>query len=137
MSLTVALRAAQSGILGNQAAIGATAKNIANVHTEGYSRKIVNFENRVLAGAGAGVDLGAFTRSIDENLLKDLRREYSETNLLSSQNNYYERLQDLFGSLEDNNSISHVIGEFSQAAESLALSPDQSLDQNEFVRYAN
>ncbi len=137
MSLTVALRAAQSGILTNQAAIGATAKNIANVHTEGYSRKLVNFENQVLAGAGAGVTLGTFTRAVDESLLKDLRRELSDTNLLSSQLNYYERLQDLFGSPESNNSISHVISGLTQAAESMALSPDQSLDQNEFIRFAN
>lgn len=137
MSLTVALRAAQSGILTNQAAIAATAKNIANVHTEGYSRKLVNFENQVLAGAGAGVSLGAFTRAVDESLLKDLRRELSDTNFLSSQLSYYERIQDLFGAPEDNNSISHILSGFTQAAESLSLSPDQSLDQNEFIRFAN
>ncbi len=137
MSLTVALRSAQSAILGNQAAIGATAKNIANVNTEGYSRKLVNFENRVLAGAGAGVDLSKFTRAVDESLLKDLRRELAETNLLSSQDTYFRRLQDLFGAPEDNNSISHVMNEFTQAAESLSLSPNQALNQNEFIRQAS
>ena len=47
-TLTVALRAAQSGLLATQSAVDAVAKNIANANTEGYSRKIVNFENRIL-----------------------------------------------------------------------------------------
>lgn len=137
MSLTVALRAAQSGLLTTQAAVDASAKNIANVNTEGYSRKIVNFENRVLAGQGSGVTLSDFSRAIDDGLVEDLRRELSQMNKLDAQVPYYERLQNLFGSPGDNTAISHIISEFAQAAESLALSPDKTLEQNELIRFAN
>jgi len=136
-NLTTALRAAQSGLLTTQNAVTTSANNIANVNTEGYSRKIINFEQRILAGAGAGVQLSDFTRAVDEGLLKDLRRELSELNKLEAQVTYYSRLQVEFGSPEANNSISHIINEFSQAAESLAVSPDKTLELSEFVRYAN
>lgn len=136
-NLTTALRAAQSGLLTTQNAVTTSANNISNVNTEGYSRKIVNFEQRILAGAGAGVQLADFTRAVDEGLLKDLRRETSQLEKLESQVTYYERLQVQFGTPEANNSISHIVNEFSQAAESLAVSPDKALDLNEFVRYAN
>ena len=136
-NLTTALRAAQSGLLTTQNAVTTSANNISNVNTEGYSRKVINFEQRVLAGAGAGVQLAEFTRAVDEGLLKDLRRETSQLQKLDSQVIYYERLQVQFGTPEANNSISHIVNEFSQAAESLAVSPDKALDLNEFVRYAN
>ncbi len=76
-SLTLALRTAQSGLLVNQSALNAVANNIANVNSEGYSRKIVNTESRVVNGTGAGVQLSALTRQIDEGLLKSLRLEVS------------------------------------------------------------
>lgn len=136
-NLTTALRAAQSGLLTTQNAVTTSANNIANVNTEGYSRKIVNFEQRILAGAGAGVQLTDFTRAVDEGLLRDLRRELSQLNKLEAQTTYYDRLQVQFGSPEANNSISHVVNEFSQAAEALAVSPDKALELNEFVRFAN
>ncbi len=135
-TITGALRAAQSGLLTTQAAVDAAARNIANANTEGYSRKIINFENRVLAGHGAGVQLSEFTRSIDEGLLKDLRRELSETSLLDKQVTYFTRIQNMFGSPGDNTSLSHVVNQFHQAVESLALSPDKTLEQSEFVRFA-
>jgi len=137
MSLTVALRAAQSGLLTTQAAVDASAKNIANVNTEGYSRKIVNFENRILAGQGSGTQITEFSRAIDEGLVEDLRRELSQMTKMETQDPYYQRIQNLFGAPGDNTSISHIITELGQAAESLALSPDKTLEQNEFVRFAS
>ncbi|MBC8242557.1 MAG: flagellar hook-associated protein FlgK, partial [Alphaproteobacteria bacterium] len=134
-SLTVALRAAQSGLLSTQSAVDATAKNIANANTIGYSRKLVNFENRVLAGQGSGVALSDFSRAIDDGLVEDLRRELSEMSKLEAQLPYYQRVQNLFGAPGDNTSISHIISQFEQAAESLALSPDKTLEQNELVRF--
>ena len=68
-SLTLSLKTAQSGLATSQAALDAVSNNIANVNTPGYSRKIVNTEQRVLAGVGAGVQLAEITRAIDEGLL--------------------------------------------------------------------
>ena len=136
-SLTLAIRTAQSGLLTNQAALNATANNIANVNSVGYSRKIVNMEQRVVESAGAGVQISEVTRRIDENLLKSLRLEKSTLNALDVQENYYARLQELFGAPGDNTSLAHLVGQFEAAIESLADAPGKTLEQSELVRRAN
>ncbi len=135
-SLTLALRTAQSGLQANQSALNAISNNVANVNSPGYSRKIVNLEQRVVAGAGAGVQLSQLTRQLDEGLLKTLRNETSALNSLSVQDNYYLRLQELFGTPDDNTSISHTIAQFTAAIESLSDAPSKTLEQTEIVRRA-
>ena len=135
-SLTLALRTAQSGLLTNQSALDAVAQNVANVNSPNYSRKIVNMEQRVVGGVGAGVQLAAVTRAVDEGLLKSLRLELSGFNQHDAQTSYYGRMQDMFGAPGDNTSIAHIMTEFGKSMEALTLAPDQSLEQGEFVRQA-
>jgi flagellar hook-associated protein 1 FlgK len=133
-SLTLALRTAQSGLLTSQSALDAVAQNVANVNSPGYSRKIVHMEQRVVAGVGAGVELSDVVRAVDEGLLESLRESISTSSQHDVQNSYYARMQDLFGAPGDNISISHIITEFGNSIEALALAPDQSLEATEFVR---
>ena len=56
--LTQALRTAHSGLFTSQQALDTVSRNVANVNTPGYSRKIVNLEQRTVAGVGAGVVVG-------------------------------------------------------------------------------
>jgi flagellar hook-associated protein 1 FlgK len=133
-SLTLALRTAQSGLLANQTALNAVANNIANVNSEDYSRKNINMESRVVNGTGTGVQLSAITRQIDEGLIKTLRLELATTAKLDVQSSYYDRIQDLFGSPADNTSLSHAYGDLAAALETLAVSPDRTLEQSELVR---
>lgn len=135
-TLTLALRTAQSGLLANQQALDVTSRNISNVNTEGYSRKVVTFENSALVGAGSGVNISEIMRSVDEGLLKSVRIESSELNNLSVQDTFWDRLQDLFGTPEANTSLSHTITEFSEAIESLVTSPNNALEHTEVVRRA-
>jgi len=135
-TITLALRTAQSGLLVNQQALDAISNNIANVNTPGYSRKIVNIETRVVGGAGAGVQISEITRNVDEGLIKSLRLELSSYHKLDIQRDYFARVQELFGEPADNTSISHVLNEFASAAESLAVSPDKTINQSELVRQA-
>ncbi|MCZ6604659.1 MAG: flagellar hook-associated protein FlgK, partial [Alphaproteobacteria bacterium] len=135
-SITAALRTAQSGLLVNQSALNATANNITNVNTPGYSRQIVQFQQRVVAGVGAGVEIGDIIRSVDEGLLKSVRLELSQTSTLSSQATFYDRVQDLFGEPEDNNSISHIMAEFAASLEALATTPESTLEMSDVVRQA-
>ena len=135
-TLTLALRTAQSGLLANQQALDVTSRNISNVNTPGYSRKVVNFENQSLVGAGSGVKISEIMRTIDEGLLKSFRLESSEYNELAAQDTFWDRLQDLFGSPESNTSLSHTITGFSDAIESLVVSPNNALEHTEVVRRA-
>ncbi|MCK5444943.1 MAG: flagellar hook-associated protein FlgK, partial [Rhodospirillaceae bacterium] len=132
-NLTLALRTASSGLMTNQAALDSIASNISNVNTEGYSRKIANIQQRVVNGIGAGVELASVTRNVDEGLLKTLRGELSTLNSYSSQTSYFQRLQDTFGTLQDNSSISHILADFQSAIEQLTVSPEKTLEQREVV----
>ena len=135
--ITTALRTAQSGLLSNQQALNTISNNVANVNTEGYSRKIVTFKSVAVAGVGAGVRVSDIVRRIDEGLLKSLRTESSQYSELTAKETYYTRLQELFGSPGDNTSISHLLEDFAEAAELLAVSPDQTIEQAELVRRAS
>jgi flagellar hook-associated protein 1 len=135
-TITSALRTAQSGLLANQAALDAVANNIANVSTEGYSRKKVNMESVVVNGQGAGVQISELTRSIDEGLLKSLRTENASFEQYNVQSSYYDRMQDMFGTPEENTSLSHSLALFAEAMQSLALNPNETIDQSELVRRA-
>ena len=55
--LSTALLTAQSGLLSNQQALNTVANNVANVYTEGYSRKITSFQSVTLSGIGSGVKI--------------------------------------------------------------------------------
>lgn len=136
MSITHALNVAAGGLLATQSALGTVSDNVANANTEGYSRKIVQFETNVLAGVGAGVNVADVGRAVDEELLRDLRDEFSELYAMDSQTTFYNRMQELFGAPGDNSSIAHSISEFSLAMEQLAVTPERSLEQSEVVRWA-
>jgi flagellar hook-associated protein 1 FlgK len=135
-SITQALRNASSGLLANQQSLNTVANNISNVNTVGYSKKIINFENVSVAGRPAGVQISEITRQIDEGLLKTLRLETSELQASAAKEDYYDRLQDLFGSPGANTSISHLLEKLAESSELLALAPDKSLEASEFVRSA-
>ena len=132
--LTLALRTAHSGLLANQSALNTVARNVANVNTPGYSRKVVNLENQVLAGDGVGVRVGELSRRIDEGLVKSLRIETGTLGALSTKSDYHARIQDLFGTPESNTSLSHTLSRLQNALESLALAPQGALEQKEAVR---
>jgi len=133
-SLTLALRTAQSGLLTNQEALNSISNNIANVNTPGYSRKVVNMEQRVVAGVGSGVQISDITRKVDEGLLKSLRLEIGTLSAYDGRDPYYQRLQELFGKPEDNTSLSHIMNSFTNSIETLALNPDNTMEQSEVMR---
>ncbi|MEE3051494.1 MAG: flagellar hook-associated protein FlgK [Pseudomonadota bacterium] len=134
--LTQALRTARSGLLVNQQTLDVVANNIANVNSEGYSRKIVNTETRVLNGVPSGIQIADIIRRVDEGLLKNIRIELAELNKFTVQDDFFARTQDLFGKPGENSSLSHLFENFTSALELLAVSPDKSLGQAEVVRQA-
>lgn len=120
MSLTLGLNTALSGLMTNQRGLDVIAQNVVNVNTVGYSRKVMTPESRVLAGRGAGVQDGGLTRMVNEGLLKDIRRQTSSLGRLEVEQQFYPRIDDLFGEVGDNNSIAHKLNEVSEAFELLA-----------------
>ena len=93
MSITLALQTALSGIQAQQTALQVTANNIANVNTIGFTRKVTEFQSRTLVGEGAGVEVGAINRKIDEFLVSQLRDQESVVGNLSVRDRFLSIVQ--------------------------------------------
>lgn len=120
MSLTLGLNTALSGLLTSQRGLDVISQNVVNVNTKGYTRKVMTPESRVLAGRGAGVQEGGVNRMVNQGLLKDIRQQLTNTGKLEVQQSYYPRIDDLFGQVSDETSISHKINDLFTAFQSLS-----------------
>jgi flagellar hook-associated protein 1 FlgK len=135
-SITLALSTAKDGLLAMQSALGTVAENVSNANTEGYSRKIVNLETRVVDGVGSGVQIAQVSRTVDEGLMRDVREENATLYQYEVKESYYTRMEELFGSPADNSSISHLMSELVASLETLATSPNSTLNKQEAIRWA-
>ena len=95
-------------------------RNIANVDTEGYTRKQAQQSSVVLAGSGMGVTLGDITRSVNEGLLRSFLSSNSLTGQLNAQNQYLSKTEVLLGTPEGDNSISANVASLQTAFNSFA-----------------
>lgn len=134
--LFTALRTAHSGLLAQQQALDTAAQNIANVNTPGYARRLVSFENNVIAGEGRGVRLSSLQRSVDAGLMRSFRLELSTMQSAYVHLRYDSRIQDQFGGIDANAALPHAVAELEAAFQSLATSPESSLDQREVISQA-
>jgi len=124
MSLTIALHNALTGLQTNQAALQVTSNNIANANTAGYTRKIVDQQHVVLDGQGAGVNLSAIRRHVDEFLVKELRASTSSLAGMQVQDSVLQRVQNMFGSPSSDTSVGAAISRFATDLAALAASPE-------------
>lgn len=133
MSLSISLINAISGLNHNQAALQVTSNNIANVNTDGYSRKSVQSISQVVAGQGAGVFTSDIMRSVDENLLRDLRGQTSQIGRLRATDSLFSRLDLGFGSPQNSSSMTSAIANFQGALEAMANIPEDSTLRNNVI----
>jgi flagellar hook-associated protein 1 FlgK len=137
MSLNIALYNAVSGLQLNQKALDVIAQNVANVNTEGYSRKVVSQESIILNGIGSGVRIAEISRNINDFMLKDMRAASSQLGTSNIQEEYYGRMQDLFGSLGSNSSLSALLADLGSRLQGLATAPEDVALQTEVGNQAN
>jgi flagellar hook-associated protein 1 FlgK len=78
----------------------------------------------VVNGQGAGVRLSEIERIVDQSLLRQLRDQLARVGNLDVLNNYFGRVQDLFGTPGNNTDVSHMIGQLAAALESITASPE-------------
>ncbi|MGE5475818.1 MAG: flagellar hook-associated protein FlgK [Bacteroidales bacterium] len=120
MSLTLGLNTALSGLLTSQRGLDVISQNVVNVNTKGYTRKVMTPESRVLAGYGAGVQEGSVSRMVNQGLLKDIRRQQTNTGKLEVEESYYPRIDDLFGEVASESSIAHKVNDLFTAFRALS-----------------
>lgn len=124
MSLNVSLLTAITGLNVTRTAIDIATQNVANANTEGYSRKIVNLESQNIVGQGAGVRVASITRQVDEFLLRDLRIQKASYAASEVEKQFFDSMQDMFGTLDSNSSLTTRISDFASALEALAVTPE-------------
>jgi flagellar hook-associated protein 1 FlgK len=134
MSLTIALNAAVTGLSTAQAGLDVISSNISNVNTDGYTRKIFNQQSLVLAGQGAGVELGSITRTVDSNLQQSVRNSNSTVGSLKALNDYLAQIQDVFGTTATNSSISAAVNGLAQNFATLASDASNATAQLQTIQ---
>lgn len=136
MSLTLSLRTALSGLTAAQAALQVTSDNIANASTPGYTRKTVDLESRRVLGQGAGVQTGEISREVDEFIISQLRDQQSMVGEYSVRDRFLQQIQNLFGTPENNRTISAGINDLKNAFEQMAVTPEFAANAVEVVNSA-
>jgi len=136
MGLTLGMSTAVSGLLTNQKGLDVISQNIVNVNTKGYVRKVMTPESVAVGGIGAGVQTGEITRSIDEGLMTSIRAQTSTQGKLTSDQQYYPMISDLFGQVGDANSIAHQIQSLQSAFQGLSAGVTTPALQSQVVQSA-
>ncbi len=136
MSLTLSLQTALSALKYNQAALQIASNNVANANTEGYSRKIASPVSQILGSQGAGMLVSDISRQVDENLIRDLRSQTSDFGRLELRLEFFKQVQDMFGSLASNSSLSANIADLSTKIEALATFPEDASARQSLISTA-
>ena len=105
MSLLAGIQTSLNGMKVAQNQLEIIGRNVANVDTEGYTRKTAQQNNVVMAGYHVGVQLADVKRSVNTGLLRSYLSSNSLTTNLSAQNEYLSKTEVLLGTPEGNNSI--------------------------------
>jgi flagellar hook-associated protein 1 FlgK len=124
MSLTSSLYTALTGLQTSQSAMRVLSNNVTNANTPGYTRKIAELQSRVVAGTGAGVQLGTIDRYVDQALQVQLRNTTSDFSGLDVRQKFFQRMQDMFGSPDSNSSLAAMMSDFSTSMTALTTNPE-------------
>ncbi len=118
------LGTALSGLKINQQQIDIISNNVANVGTEGYTRKILPQSTRAIDGKSIGVQPGTITRNVDLRLERDLWTQVSAVNNFDVQAAYLGRVDQFHGAPSANISVAAEVSKLQDSFAALANSPD-------------
>ncbi|MEM9633719.1 MAG: flagellar hook-associated protein FlgK [Pseudomonadota bacterium] len=138
MGLTSALNTAVFGITYNQRQLDVTAANIANADTAGYSKKTVS-ANAYFDGQGnvAGISATEVRRVVNEQIQSDYFNSLADTNYAKQIADYTDRLDDIFGTIDDKSSLSSLAGQLTSSLQTLVNDPGNYAAQQEVVAAAD
>ena len=133
MDLSVSLRNALSGLQAAQSSLSVVASNISNAQTPGYSQESVPLASEVVGGQSAGVQVGLTQREVSDTLSASAREQDTAASNAATTNSYYQKLQDLFGQINSQGSLSSVLDSFSSALQTLSTTPQDQVAQQAAV----
>lgn len=133
MSLNAILNTATSGLQTNQAALRITSNNIANVNTEGYHRRVVDLGPRLTGGVLNGVNIDEVRRIADSYLAGQATAALGALGGAHIRASYFDRVQDLIGSLDGNSSLGARISSAMTALTQLSVDPSSAARRNSAI----
>jgi flagellar hook-associated protein 1 FlgK len=133
MSLNAILNSATSGLQTNQTALKITSNNIANVNTEGYHRRVADLGPRLTGGVLTGVRIDEVRRIADNFLAREATAALGQLGSAEVLAAYFERVQDLIGSLDANSSLDARISSAMTALTQLAVDPSSAPRRNSAI----
>jgi len=129
MSLNQIMNSGVTGMLSHQQALNVTSNNIANVQTEGYARKAVDYSTIVLGGYGAGVEVEDVRRITDEFVQRELRLSTASAEQFKAMSQIYGKLQALLGDPSANTSLTGKIDSIHTGFSALTVDPTLSVSR--------
>ena len=130
------LDSALSGLRVAQQQLNVISNNVANVGTDGYSRKILPQSTLAIAGQTVGVRGDSIIRNVDMNLARDYWTQISSTTFYDTKIQYLDRIQQFHGSPEQELSISAQISKLRDNFSALADSPEDTFLQRATIQQA-
>jgi flagellar hook-associated protein 1 FlgK len=123
MSITSALNSAMTGLTANARLSQVTSENLANALTPGYSSQKLNLSTSQYA---AGVRIGDVERNINPALQSTTRKAEAEYAKVGVYSDFYSRMSNYVGTVDDNMSISTQISNFDAALVEATSRPDST-----------
>lgn len=133
MTIDAMLRIGISGLNTHQQALRNISNNIVNVNSEGYDRKVTTLKQEVAGASGVGVSVADVRRVTDTFLARQVQISRSDTASLETQAEFHDRLQAVFGSPDQNITLTARIEKMFEALASLPIEPDNLVRQTDAV----
>ena len=137
MTLSSALGAAMSGLNVSQSGIDITSRNIANVGTPGYTRKVAQQTNLLAGGEGIGVRREAAQRTVDQFLQQQLRSSTASSAFLNIKSSMLGRIDAGFGTPDSNSSIAGAVSSLATMLQELIDNPESEPARASFINEAS
>ena len=137
MGINQALSAALSGIAVTQQAISVIAGNVSNANTAGYVDESVNQSELGTAGkSGSSVESDGINRNLNTLLQNQLWTETSGGSYADTVAQFYQQLQDVYGTPGSTTSFDAMFNNFTTALQSLSTGPSSYSSQSEVLSAA-
>lgn len=120
------LDAALSGLKTYQKQIEVISANVANVGTDGYTRKILPQTSQVIDGKTVGVSQETIVRQVDIRVSRDLWTQVSAVAFYDVQESYLDRIDQFHGDPAAEISIAAEITQLQDAFSALADTPEDA-----------
>ena len=124
MSISHSLSNALTGLTASSRMAELVSNNVANATNENYARREVELMSHSVGGRGAGVQVVAVHRMVDQALLSDRRQADASLGETTVKSNFYGQLEQLAGTPESADSLGARVAAFESSLIEAASRPD-------------